>query len=118
MKNLFIIAMLVLGTGFAQAQTSDTMEMPTDMNMPMADMPTEMDMLADKAHMTFMAYVDATNAASEMCMTKCTEKDMMIMDLKMYMKHSKMVLSKKQMTKIKMMMKMEMDMKMDKPMNQ
>ena len=115
MKNLFILAMLVLGTGFAQAQTSDTMEMPTDMNMPMAEMPSETVMLANGVQDAFSMYVKHIEMNADVCKISCMEKDMMIMDLKMYMKHSKMVLSKKQMAKVMMMMDMEKNvMDMDK----
>ena len=111
MKNLLILAMLVLGTGFAQAQTSS---MTTDMDMPMADMPSEkMDMLANQVADAFAMYVAHIEMNADSCMASCTEKDSMISDLKMYKKHSEMVLSKKQMMKIKKMIMMEMDMKMD-----
>ena len=112
MKNLLILAMLVLGTGFAQAQTSS---MTTEMDMPMADMPneTKMDSLAYKVHDALAMYVNTSNDARDMCMDMCTKKDKMISDLKMYKKHSEMVLSKKQMMKIKKMIMMEMEMKMD-----
>ena len=112
MRNLLILAMLVLGTGFAQAQTSNTMKMPMDMEMPM-DTP-DMDMLAKQAIASFTMYMDANDASAMACKTMCTEKDMMIMDLKMFKKHAEMVLSTKQMKKIMNMMMMEMDMKMDK----
>ena len=112
MKHLFLVAMLVLGTGFAQAQTSNTMEMSTDMEMPM-DTP-DMDMLAKQAIASFTMYMDANDTAAMACKTMCTEKDMMIMDLKMFKKHAEMVLSKKQMKSIMNMMMMEMDMKMAK----
>ena len=111
MKKLILLAMLVLGTGFAVAQTSKTMDMSMDMEMPM-DTP-DMDMLAKQAMASFTAYMDANDAAVMVCKTMCTEKDMMIMDLKMFKKHAEMVLSNKQMKKIMNMMMMEMDMKMD-----
>ena len=110
MKNLLILAMLVLGTGFAQAQTSS---MTTEMDMPMADMPNEMVMLANGVQDAFAMYVKHIEMNADVCRISCMEKDMMISDLKMYKKHSEMVLSKKQMMKIKKMIMMEMDMKMD-----
>ena len=111
MKKLILLAMLVLGTGFAVAQTSKTMDMSMDMEMPM-DTP-DMGMLAKQAMASFTAYMDANDAAVMVCKTMCTEKDMMISDLKMFKKHAEMVLSNKQMKKIMNMMMMEMDMKMD-----
>ena len=114
MKHLLILAMLVLGTGFAQAQTSNTKEMPmTDMDMPMAEMPNEMDMLANKVVDAFSMFTMHVEKNKMVCMDMCAEKDMMIMDLKMFKKHAEMVLSKKQMKSIMNMMMMEMDMKMD-----
>ena len=110
MKNLLILAMLVLGTGFAQAQTSS---MTTEMDMPMADMPNEMVMLANGVQDAFSMYVKHIEMNADVCRISCMEKDMMISDLKMYKKHSEMVLSKKQMMKIKKMIMVEMDMKMD-----
>ena len=112
MKKLILLAMLVLGTGFAVAQTSNTMDMSMDMEMPI-DTP-DMDMLAKQAIASFTMYMDANDTAAMACKTMCTEKDMMIMDLKMFKKHAEMVLSNKQMKKIMNMMMMEMDMKMDK----
>ena len=110
MKNLFILAMLILSTGIAQAQTSVT----TDMDMPMADMPSETVMLANGVQDAFAMYVKHIEMNADVCRISCTEKDMMIMDLKMFKKHAEMVLSTKQMKKIMNMMMMEMDMKMDK----
>ena len=113
MRKLFILAMLVLGTGLAQAQT-ETTTMTTEMDMPMADMPSEkMDMLANQVADAFAMYVAHIEMNADSCMASCTEKDSMISDLKMYKKHSEMVLSKKQMKKIMEMIMMEMDMKMD-----
>ena len=109
MKNLLILAMLVLGTGFAQAQTSS---MTTEMDMPMADMPNEMVMLANGVQDAFSMYVKHIEMNADVCRISCMEKDMMISDLKMYKKHSEMVLSKKQMKSIMKMIMMEMDMKM------
>ena len=112
MKNLLILAMLVLGTGFAQAQTSS---MTTEMDMPMADMPSEkMDMLANQVADAFAMYVAHIEMNADSCMASCTEKDMEIAKLMLYKKHSEMVLSNKQMMKIKKMIMMEMEMKMDK----
>ena len=108
MKHLFLLAMLVLGTGFAQAQTSNTMDMPMDMEMPM-DTP-DMDMLAKKAYNIMVDYMDATSKSAMVCKTMCSNKDMEIMDLKMFKKHAEMVLSKKQLKKVMDMMLMEMDM--------
>ena len=112
MKNLLILAMLVLGTGFAQAQTSS---MTTEMDMPMADMPSEkMDMLANQVADAFAMYVAHIEMNADSCMASCTEKDMEIAKLMLYKKHSMMVLSKKQMRSIHEMIRMEKDMKMDK----
>ena len=112
MKNLLILAMLVLGTGFAQAQTSS---MTIDMDMPMADMPSEkMDMLANQVADAFAMYVAHIEMNADSCMASCTEKDMEIAKLMLYKKHSLMVLSKKQMRSIHEMIRMEKDMKMDK----
>ena len=109
MKHLFLLAMLVLGTGFAQAQDMDK-EMPasTDMEMPM-DTP-DMDMLAKAAYNSLMMYVDSSNMEVDKHMIMCTNKNMEIMDLKMFKKHAEMVLSKKQLKKVMDMMLMEMDM--------
>ena len=111
MKNLFLTGMLVLCTSFAMAQDNDDVDMPMDMEMPM-DMP-DMGMLAEKVSNAFSIYKMSIDKASMVCKTMCTEKDMMISDLKMYKKHSEMVLSKRQMMKIKEMIMMEMDMKMN-----
>ena len=110
MKHLFLLAMLVLGTGFAQAQDMDK-EMPasTDMEMPM-DTP-DMDMLAKAAYNSLMMYVDVSTDSAMKCKTMCSNKDMMIMDLNRFKRHSMMVLSKKQMMKVEMMIEMEKDMK-------
>ena len=108
MKNLLILAMLVLGTGFAQAQTSS---MTTEMDMPMADMPSEkMDMLANQVADAFAMYVAHIEMNADSCMASCTEKDMEIAKLMLYKKHSMMVLSKKQMRSIHEMIRMEKDM--------
>ena len=87
MKHLFLLAMLVLGTGFAQAQDMDK-EMPasTDMEMPM-DTP-DMDMLAKAAYNSLMMYVDSSNMAVDKHMVMCTNKNMEIMDLKRFKKHA------------------------------
>ena len=112
MKNLFILAMLVLGTGFAQAQTSTTTtSMTTDMDMPMAEMPTEMVCMKCTNHMITIDSLKMENMKmmdmNMMNETKLMEEIIMLSRFKL---HATMVLKKGQLMKVNSMIKNEVDM--------